>query len=363
VALYRDPHGRPLRCCEFDPSGSLLAVGSNAASLALLGLPAPLLAPSGGADFTLPVVHEWTSLHSGSVYSTSWEAAAALDADDWGRFCSPGAATLPPPPTRLATASNDTTACVMGWSFRLGDTVGGGAVRPLRGEPDGGVQRVSPGCGTLRCVCFAEPGVMVVGGGKSDFALRVWDASSSSREPAAVLEGHSATVHALARCGGDGSVVSASEDGSVRLWDVHSAAGGSRLVMASLPEGATCVAYDPRSRLVAAGAGDGTVVLADLRCGGRAEVARARVHDGSVRGVSFSPEGSVLATVSFDGTCSLLGVGGREGGKARMLQPLLQPAARLHRDRVLCVHFHPWAPLLATTSADGSLRVSRVSWQ
>ncbi|MGH8902826.1 MAG: trypsin-like peptidase domain-containing protein [Egibacteraceae bacterium] len=71
-------------------------------------------------------------------------------------------------------------------------------------------------------------------------------------------------------------------------------------------------------------------------------------HTEQVRGVTFSPDGRLLATTSFDRTVRLWDVASR--------QPLGEPLTG-HTDRLMAVAFSPDGRLLATTSFDRTVRL------
>jgi WD40 repeat protein len=63
------------------------------------------------------------------------------------------------------------------------------------------------------------------------------------------------------------------------------------------------VAFSPDGSLLATASGDGTARLVEERTGD--EVARV-THSRLVRAVTFSPDGSLLATASFDSTARVV---------------------------------------------------------
>ena len=76
-------------------------------------------------------------------------------------------------------------------------------------------------------------------------------------------------------------------------------------------------------------------------------------HSGSVRSVAFHPTAPLLATGSWDGTVRLWLLSS-DNSSATCVATL-----KGHSDAVWSVAFHPTAPLLATGSADDSVRLWR----
>lgn len=118
-------------------------------------------------------------------------------------------------------------------------------------------------------------------------------------EVVATLVGHEDWTPGLA-FGPDGGVVTASIDGTVRVWD---AVTGELQTTLQHDTGVTDVAVSPDGTRLATAAQDGTSRLWDLDSG--RQVLTLHAHDAPVRGVTFSPDGRLLATSSFDGTVAL----------------------------------------------------------
>uniref|UniRef100_A0A7S4C459 Uncharacterized protein n=1 Tax=Chrysotila carterae TaxID=13221 RepID=A0A7S4C459_CHRCT len=112
--------------------------------------------------------------------------------------------------------------------------------------------------------------------------------------PFRVMAGHSSDVCAARFHPNDGYVLSASHDGTLRLWDVCSAA------CVRLLRGHTAavrdVAVHPEGAYAASASEDGTVLLWHL-ASGRAQSTLA-AHDGPVTRVAFSSNGRLLASAS-----------------------------------------------------------------
>jgi len=96
-------------------------------------------------------------------------------------------------------------------------------------------------------------------------------------------------------------VVTASWDGTAKIWDLES---GRELATLRGHTGAVMdVAVSPDGKLVATGSLDGTAKLWDLATG-RNQLTLFG-HEGPVNTVAFSPDGRFVATVSGDGTVAL----------------------------------------------------------
>lgn len=420
IARFVDPDGKPLRCASFDPTGSFLAIGSNSQALRVARLPAIMfsddldddrrfhgdeLAPHSPATLELPLLQEWPRHHAGSVYDVAWADSASTDAYRLASQClydlsyqSRGLDSVPGP-TLLASGGNDALVRVASWQYERGGDDHGGArlaarydpahgllgaypthVAPYRGHKGfSGTSTFRTNAGTVRSVCFVTTAHLATAGGTDDHAVRVWDVAASVSAPLAAMRGHTGIIHGLSRCG-ISLVASASSDGTVRVWDARvahhhgsaatlrfpSTCGAPQCVTFSagrLPTGAPSGIAPASDGLLATGHEDGSVAVADLRVlsdghSDRSLVAHRRVHEAEVRSVSFSPCGTALATASFDGTSRIL-TSGMHGDQPAPLSSL-RLLDRLHTDRLLSASWHPWFPLLCTTSADGSLCITRL---
>ena len=92
---------------------------------------------------------------------------------------------------------------------------------------------------------------------------------------------------------------------------------------------------------------DGTVSIWDLNM--RKCLTHQKVHQGEARGVSYSADGRFVASAGFDKNIVIADT---------MNENELQVVKCLeHDDRVVSVRWHPYLPLLISTSADKSARI------
>lgn len=170
----------------------------------------------------------------------------------------------------------------------------------------------------------------------ADNIIRLWNRETG--EASLNLEGHTAAVSALAFLPQSSRLASASSDGSVRFWNLFDGSpaglvqtpaevtdlailpGGTRMATAhadglarywSIPAGptisltevaenATVVAVSPDRLFLATANAAGTIHVVDVDCGQLLDISW-QAHDGAITALSFSSEGSLLASAGADG--------------------------------------------------------------
>jgi WD40 repeat protein len=188
-------------------------------------------------------------------------------------------------------------------------------------------------------------------------ALSLWDATTGKEVRR--LAGHSDTVHALVFSGDGKTLLSSSDDRTVRFWD---AATGKQVRVLDQPNPAGEIALAPDGKTLASvavtkkewkdvGGGGGTAWLAtdevalwDLATG--KETHRLKGHENGVHGLAFAPDGKTLVTCDWQTTHWWDVATGQELPERRV------PAAR-----VVTMAFSPDGQTFATGGADQTVRL------
>lgn len=120
-------------------------------------------------------------------------------------------------------------------------------------------------------------------------------------EPSGLLEGHTDTITALSFDSSAQMLLSASLDGTVRLWDLTTVDEPSARVVTH-PSGLTAAALSPSKSLLACGGENGLLWLWDMSDETPQQRSLFGQHSAPVRFVVFNDAGDLLVTASEDGT-------------------------------------------------------------
>ena len=115
-------------------------------------------------------------------------------------------------------------------------------------------------------------------------------------------------------------------------------------VMVQPPNDASCVAFSPDGTLLAIGSGSAIQVV-DASDGRTLRILQG--HTGSVRGVVFSPDGSLLATTAVDRTTLIW----------NLADCTTRATLQGHTDNIRATAFSPDGSLLATAAYDNTVRI------
>jgi WD40 repeat protein len=176
----------------------------------------------------------------------------------------------------------------------------------------------------------------------SDAFAIIWDAASGNE--LARLSGHKEKISALA-FDASGAMLATAAGRSVKLWSVTDPRPGAR----DLPPYETAVVavtFRPDGKVVAVGMDNGTVVLSDT-ASGQELAPRLEGHQAKLTGISFSRDGSLIATVGIDRKAKLW-----NASTGTLLRTLSG-----HTGAVEAVSFSSDARQLATGSADRTVRL------
>ncbi len=188
--------------------------------------------------------------------------------------------------------------------------------------------------------------------GSFDRTLRLWDIDTGVT--LRVSEGHLAgatgvAVHTPKEPGTATRVFSASNDGTVRRWDIASL---PHQHLFDVPGKALGAAIAPAGTHVAVGFDDGSLRIYALPEGHLADEVE-NAHDASAHRLDFAADGAALASASYDKSAKLWSVAA--DGKLALQEAFTGHNAGLHG-----IAFSPDGKTLATASDDGRVGLFKV---
>jgi WD40 repeat protein len=191
----------------------------------------------------------------------------------------------------------------------------------------------------VRSARFSPDGTRIVTA-SLDGTARLWDAPSG--QELAVLRGHEDGVNSASFSPDGVRIVTASEDRTVRLWDAGSGQGTT--VLRGHEDRVLSVSFSPDGARIVTASADHTARLWDTRSGQGTTVLCG--HEGGVNSASFSPDGARIITASADRTAWLWDAGSGQG-----------TTLRGHEGGVNSASFSPDGARIVTASADRTARL------
>jgi WD40 repeat protein/transcriptional regulator with XRE-family HTH domain len=240
----------------------------------------------------------------------------------------------------LASGSNDA-------SIRIWDVLSGACLNVLKGHAEG-----------VHCVCYSPDGQLLASGSLGG-SIRLWSGqlrSSASKPNVKVLKGHSNWVWGIAFSPDGGTLVSCSDDGTIRCWSVQD--GQCINVLDDHTDDILAIAV--RDQLIVSASQDQTVRLWNLH---GQSLKTWRGYTSGIRALSLSPNGQTLASRGQDETIHLWHLPLDECASSshpyQTLRRTTDAIAALS-SWISDLSFSPDGQALATNGQDGSILVWQV---
>ncbi len=231
-------------------------------------------------------------------------------------------------PSRVRARLDDCPESLRGWEWKWLDARSDSSLAVLRGHQ-----------GTVSCAAFSPDGRRVVTA-SWDGTARVWDAVSG--EAIAVLPGHANRVETAAFSPDGLQVVTASpDDRTARVWDVS---GGKPIAVLRHEDAVASAAFSPSGKRLVTACSDGTARVWDVPSGNQTAILR---HGDGVAFAAFNHDGTRVVTTCTDGTARVW-----DAASGERLAPL-----RGHAGGIRSAAFSPDGTRVVTASWDKTARV------
>ncbi|MEM6503151.1 MAG: PQQ-binding-like beta-propeller repeat protein, partial [Cyanobacteria bacterium P01_C01_bin.89] len=177
-----------------------------------------------------------------------------------------------------------------------------------------------------------------------DQTVKLWDAKTG--EELRTLKGHSTLVKS-ANFSPDGStIVSASYDQTVKLWDAKT--GRELHTLKGHSDGVLSANFSPDGSTIVSTSHDRTVKLWNAKTG--RELRTLKGHSNWVRSANFSPDGTIIVSASRDETVKLWDA--KTGKELRTLKVL-----KRHSSGVWSANFSPDGTIIVSASDDQTVKL------
>lgn len=204
----------------------------------------------------------------------------------------------------------------------------------------------------LEAVAFSPNGVLIAGSSdgraflqedlpENRYAISLWDVNTVALRGG--LRGHTDVVTGLTFTGDSQRLISASLDGSARIWQTD----GVNIMTLDTGAPITSMALSRNEQIVALGQDNGSIVLWDIV--NNTVLGTLTNHLSAVNGLAFGVDDSVLASAGEDGVVLAWSVGDMEDGVPMILSG--------HNGAVTDVIFSLDGTMIASLGEDNTIRI------
>jgi WD40 repeat protein len=242
----------------------------------------------------------------------------------------------------LASASVDKTV-------KLWDTSTGKEIKTLTGHTN-----------AVWGISFSPDGKMLASA-SVDKTVKLWDTSTGKEIK--TLTGHTGGVTGVSFSPDGKMLASASADKTVKLWDTST--GKEIKTLTGYTNSFNCISFSPNGKMLASASADKTVKLWDTSTGKEIKTKQIKTkqiktkqiktligHTSEVWGISFSPDGKMLASASVDNTVKLW-----DTSTGKEIKTLIG-----HTNEVWGISFSPDGKMLASASKDKTVKLWRLDF-
>ena len=204
----------------------------------------------------------------------------------------------------------------------------------------------------VKAIAFSPDG-KTLASGSFDSTVKIWN--SQTGECLKTLLGHNAVVTCLGFSPQGDRLVTGSYDQSVKIWDIST--GQCLDTLQKHTNRVWSVAFHPQGKLVVSGGDDHAIKVWEIQTGKCIKTLQG--NSNAIYAIAYSDrcnQQNLLASGHEDQTLKLWNV---DINAPQTLEPDLQPfqVLRGHSDRILSVAFSPNGQMLASGSADRTIRL------
>lgn len=186
--------------------------------------------------------------------------------------------------------------------------------------------------------------------------IRMYDLNANSPNPVVNYNGTSKNFTSVGFQEDGKWMYTGGEDNSAKIWDLRSRnLQCQRIFMVNSP--VNCVCLHPNQGELFVGDQSGSIHIWDLKTDNNEQLIPEA--DASIQSISIDPEGTYMAAVNNKGNCYVWSLTGGRHDEPTKLHPKTKLVA--HDRQVLKCLFSPDSTLLATTSADTTVKIWRTA--